>query len=350
MKLNVFVLILMASVVVGYPQKPDRSFIDKVTGLQEIGRIAQEGIEFRRPRLSPDGRWIALTSVSPEYALWIASMDDLKPRLLAKREDLAKVRQYSWSPDSQQIAYVDGRTVRLINVITKKVTSYTTVSPFMSDPVFNAEGSVAFVANTNLIGNQVALEGDVEKVKAMTPKDRPYLEVVSPNGKKQVIGDSAQLGGENIIVPYIFSPGGEVYLNINGEDRRITPVKRISQSTIACLHAVLSPDKRKVAMECVGTTLFVYEILSEKKHVVGQGTVGMTPCWSPDSEWILFLVSVEDGHVVFATDLYISHYTGGRTVKLIRAKGWVHGVSWSKDNLIAYEQEGKIIVGKISMN
>lgn len=345
MKLNVFVLILMASVVVGYPQKPDRSFIDKVTGLQEIGRIAQEGIEFRRPRLSPDGRWIALTSVSPEYALWIASMDDLKPRLLAKREDLAEIRQYSWSPDSQQIAYVDGRTVRLINVITKKVTSYTTVSPFMSDPVFNAEGNLAVVANTDLIGNRAALEGDVEKVKLLTPKDRPYLEVVSPNSRKRIVDDPVQLVGENIIVPYVFRPRGEIYLNINGEDRRITPVEN-SRAVAPCSGAFLSPDRQKLALQCIGmgSNLSIYEIATKKAYDLGIVGFGS---WSPDSDWILCEDEISDGHTVFWNDIYIAHYTGAKRIKLARAKGTVHGASWGKDRLIAYDEEGKIVIGKL---
>jgi dipeptidyl aminopeptidase/acylaminoacyl peptidase len=348
MRSKIMTLLLMASTVVAYSQRSDATFIDKVNGLREIGQIIQKGVEFRRPQISPDGRRIAFTSVSPESALWIADMDELKPRRLAKREDSAKIQQYTWSPDGRKIAYVDGRTVRLINVVTKEVTSYTTVSPFISDPVFDAEGNLAFVGNTELTGNPAALEGDVEKVKATTPKDRPYLEVVS-NGKKRFIDDPNQLVGEDIVVPYVFSPGGELYVNINGMDERISPVKRPSRSTIACLFASLSPDRRKIAVECVGTNLFVYDIPRSKSYAVGLGAVGMRPCWSSDSEWILFLASIEDGHTVLATELHISHHTGGETIKLKRVKGWVHGASWGKDNIIAYDQEEKIVVNKIVM-
>jgi len=285
----------------------------------------------------------------PEHALWIASLDDFKPKLLAKREDSAKIRQYSWSPDSQQIAYVDGRMVRLISVMTKEATSYTTVSPFMSDPVFDPEGNLVIVANTDLIGNPTALEGDVEKVRATTPKDSPYLLVVGRNRKSYTTEEQLQLTGDKIVVPYIFRPKSEVYLRIEGVDRKITPPLIPGTTNPRCLDVLLSPDRKKVLIHCIGTKsqLSVYEIRTKRRWDLD--VIAMPGSWSPDSEYVLFRLEISDGHVVFWNDLYITHYTGGRRVKIARAKGTAHGAFWSKDGLIAYEEQGKIIIGRIDL-
>jgi hypothetical protein len=235
--------------------------------------------------------------------------------------------------------------VKLINVMTKEVTSFNTGSPFVSGPVFDAEGNLAFVANTDPTGNPAALDGDVEKVKAMTPKDRPYLQVVNPKAKKQAIDDPAEVGGERVIVPYVFSSQREVYLNVNGEDQRITPVKN-SRAVAPCLYASLSLDSNKVALDCdgMGSNLSIYEITTKRIYDLG---AMMFRSWSPDSEWVLCREEISDGHAVFWNDLYITHYTGGKKVKIVRAKGIAHGASWGKDNLIAYDEEGKIVIDKI---
>jgi hypothetical protein len=347
MKLKVLTSILLASAVVIYSQEPDKKFLEKVMGLQEIGRIAQEGAEFRRPQVSPDGRWVAFTTDS---RLWVAKLGDLKPTLLGKSESGSHLRQYSWSPDSQQIAYVDGRTVRLINVMTREVTAYTTVSPFMSDPVFDGEGNLAIVGNTDLIGNAAAAEGDVEKVKLMTPKDRPYLKIVSKDGKDFTLTEEQlQLGEYNIIAPYIFRPRAEAYLNIQGTDTKITPSIIAGASRPNCMDVVLSPDRRKVIIHCTQTSsyLSVYEISTEKRYDLS--VIAKPGSWSPNSEWVLYLDEISEGHgMPVRMDLYLTHYTGGQRVKLGSAKGIGLGVSWGRNNIVAYDEgEGEIVINKI---
>jgi hypothetical protein len=345
MKPTIVTLTLAIIAVMGVGQKPPASF----AGFQKMGYIAQEGVTFRQPVISPNGRWIVFVSNSPTHGLWMARSDDLRPMLLVEVEYLAEGTKYSWSPDSRQIAYVNGRTVRLIDVVTKKVVSKPTVSPFMSDPVFDAEGNLLVVGNTDLIGNKTALEGDLEAVKTITPNDRPYLVVIGKSGK--VFTDEEgerQFDGPEVIVPYILGPRREAYLRIGTQDRKITP-PAIGNGSPYCWDVILAPDREKVAIYCTQTTrrLSVYDNSSEKSHDLE--VVAEPRSWSPDSEWVLYAEEISDGHAVEFNDLYIVHYTGKERVKIARAKGTVYGASWGKDGLIAYDEEGKIILGKITM-
>jgi hypothetical protein len=198
-----------------------------------------------------------------------------------------------------------------------------------------------------LIGNKTALEGDVEAVKAMTPKDRPYLVVIGKGGKVFSDEEGERLfDGPEVIVPYILGPKREVYLRIGNQDRKITP-PAIGNGSPYCWDVILAPDKEKVAIYCTQTTrrLSVYEIPTDKSYDLG--VVAEPRSWSPGSEWVLYAEEIGDGHAVDWNDLYIVHYTGNERVKMARAKGTVYGASWGKDGLMAYDEEGKIVIGKI---
>jgi Tol biopolymer transport system component len=281
----------------------------------------------------------------------MARVNDLNPILLVEKAIANDTEQYTWSPDGRRIAYVDQRAVKLLNLETRSVTSYNSGSPAMSDPVFDEAGNLGILMNTNLFGNSVALEGDLEQVKRLTPNDRPYLRVVEKDGKSfNLIQQPSALVEPSLIIPYIFRPGGEVYLNIGGIDRKITPPAYLPDSSPNCLDAILSPDRGKVLVSCMGTKvrLFVYEIAADKRYDLGE--IAQPSSWSPDSEDVLYQLEISDGHAVDWNDLYVVHYTGGRRVKIARAKGTVYGASWGRDGLIAYDEEGKIILGKITMN
>ncbi|MCS6806993.1 MAG: hypothetical protein NZ823_17870 [Blastocatellia bacterium] len=346
MKLAIMTLSLAIWAALSFGQEGSVNF----KGLQKVRYIAKEGVEFRRPVISPDGRWIAFSSNAPAYALWIARSNDLRPRLLVEREGLGEIRRSVWSPDSQQIAYVDERTVKLIDVVTRKVVSKSLVSPFMSDPVFDAEGNLLVVGNTDLIGNKVALEGDLELVKALTPNDGPYLVAIGRGGK--VFSDQEgerRFDGPDVIVPYILSLGDrlEAYLRIGSQDRKITPAT-VGDFPAKCFEVLLSPNREKVVIYCIQTKsrLSVYEI-STGKYYYDLGRNIDPRCWSPDSEWVLCAAEIGDGHAVDWNDLYVVHYTGSKRLKIARAKGTVYGASWGKNGLIAYDEEGKIVIGKL---
>ena len=170
-----------------------------------------------------------------------------------------------------------------------------------------------------------------------------------PQGKTFIATDEvSQLREYGIVVPYILRPKGEVYLKIEGGDRKITPPP-VGASSPSCLDAVLSPDRKKVLIHCIGTKshLSVHDVLSNRDYQLG--VIAEPGSWSPDGSHLLYLLEISDGHVVFWNDLYVTHYSGGKKVKIARVKGTAHGASWGKDNVIGYEQEGKIIVAKMNL-
>src|SRR5688572_8930182 len=86
-----------------------------------------EAVSIGRPQLSPDGRWIlyaqrrgVVSQNEHRYSLWavpVAGGD--VPRLLFEADpttELFKVVEAEWSPDSRQLALIEGGTVHLLPV------------------------------------------------------------------------------------------------------------------------------------------------------------------------------------------------------------------------------------------
>jgi hypothetical protein len=115
------------------------------------------------------------------------------------------------------------------------------------------------------------------------------------------------------------------------------------------MDVVLSPDRRKVIIHCTQTSsyLSVYEISTEKRYDLS--VIAKPGSWSPNSEWVLYLDEISEGHgMPVRMDLYLTHYTGGQRVKLGSAKGIGLGVSWGRNNIVAYDEgEGEIVINKI---
>ena len=106
-------------------------------------------------------------------------------------------------------------------------------------------------------------------------------------------------------------------------------------------HAV-SPDRAKVAYEVVGGSLMVRTVLGEELDLGD----GHRPSWAPDSEWLVFERSVDDGHEFLASDLYAVSVQTGRIVQLTNTSDKLEmNADWSPDGLnIAYDSDGGIFV------
>jgi len=65
--------------------------------------------------------------------------------------------------------------------------------------------------------------------------------------------------------------------------------------------AVVSPDGDKVVFQGLATGLHVYVRSTATLRAIGPGTA---PAWSPDSTWLVFEVTEDDGHDLVASDLY----------------------------------------------
>jgi len=64
----------------------------------------------------------------------------------------------------------------------------------------------------------------------------------------------------------------------------------------------ISPDGEHVAYSTAGQNLWVAKVNGEDRISLGRGSV---PAWSPDGEWITFMLSFDDGHSITGSDIHV---------------------------------------------
>jgi Tol biopolymer transport system component len=67
------------------------------------------------------------------------------------------------------------------------------------------------------------------------------------------------------------------------------------------LWAELSPDGERIAFEISGAELYVVGLDGTDLVALGRGE---RPRWSPDSEWITYMITEDDGYRMLAADIY----------------------------------------------
>jgi Tol biopolymer transport system component len=109
------------------------------------------------------------------------------------------------------------------------------------------------------------------------------------------------------------------------------------------LNAVISPDGQRIAFQVVGGSMFVIDI--DGTGLVDLGP-GERPRWSPDSEWLVYMIPTDDGHQFLGSDIYVIRANGTGKTNLTKTKDQLEmNPDWSPDGqFIAFDEKksGKI--------
>ncbi len=128
-------------------------------------------------------------------------------------------------------------------------------------------------------------------------------------------------------------------------DRPDSPTPAKLEGTI--LNLVQSPDGRKIAFELLGGDLLVADVDGSNRIALGRGH---RPAWSPDSRWIVFMVTEEDGHRITGSELAVAGLDG--RVDPLTHTAEIHEMnpSWSPTgDLVTYDFAGKIYALPVSI-
>jgi Tol biopolymer transport system component len=79
------------------------------------------------------------------------------------------------------------------------------------------------------------------------------------------------------------------------------------------LSAVTSPDSRRIAFTVMGGDMFTVNTDGSGLTNLGRG---YRPQWSPDSEYLVYMISEDDGYNYTASDIYAVKYDGTGRVQL----------------------------------
>lgn len=290
----------------------------KISG--EPQRVAGGGEQqFMRPLWSPDGRWLAFSESGYRgiWVLWLAT---------------GEIRQVTAEPGSGY----GFRWARYRNAIAARISRYQAYKPLNEVMIFDIESGVARVISgepTRLRGLPqwstddreivILAKNEVQRFPSGLPAAEIHSSATPPvylkNGK--IVIEEAGRQASQVIDP----PAGRRYINLS-----------------------ISPDQQKIAVEEVGGSLWVMNIDGSAPVDLG---VGYRAGWSPDSRYLVYMISEDDGHSYIASDLYVIGSDGSGKTNLTQTPGRIEmNPAWSPDGArIAYDvyEEGAIYVAEV---
>lgn len=272
------------------------------TGAPEI-LVSNSEFFFMSPQFSPDGSKIAFTS--QQYrGLWVADANGSQATQISGEAGAGY--RFSWSPDGSRI--VTGVTreegpvrefgVKLFDVTTgeeSQLTPYARRVPPM--PVFSTDGT----------GVRYREGAEIRSVDS---------------GVDPVAGDAIASGTVNpVAIPV------ENSIHIYNSDAGTRELQPVSDATY--LWAAVSPDGQKLAFKVYGGNLFISDINGNNLIELGRGEA---PAWSPDSRFLSFMITSDDGHDITGSDIYIVDASGNGLTNITSQSG-LHAMhpTWSAD-------------------
>ncbi len=283
--------------------------------------IGGEGQYFMNPRWSPDVSKLAFTEMRYQ-GLWVMNNDGSGVRQLS--DEAAAGFGFEWSSDSQallsRVAKFEDKfrynAVKLFDLTTnesKLLTDYRTFMPGL--PHWSASNDKAYMFNRDQI--EVFDTGKASPVSANANAQAPIHFLKEG---RIAIGNLATAQYQ------IFAPLPEQeYLNL-----------------------VLSPNRTKIAFEVKGGNLHVMNIDGTGLVDLGPGN---RPQWSPDSEYLVYMIAGDDGHQFLASDIYVIKVDGSEKTNLTNTDDQMEmNPSWGAGNRIAFDvmDEGVIYVMEIA--
>lgn len=273
--------------------------------------------EYLQPRWSPDGSRIAFTA--DRYSgLWVMQPDGSDVQQITDEETAGF--GFSWSADGgallARVARMEGyrryNAVKVFDLTTNEatqLTDYRTLMPAL--PQWAAAGEKVYLDNKGTLevidtGRQAASKQSLDVPVFFIKQDRIATATLS----QRVVSEIGPLPEERV------------------------------------LNLVVSPDSSKMAFEVMGGSLHVMN--TDGTGLVDLG-VGHRPQWSPDSQWLVYMRTEDDGHDFTGSDLYAARVDGSTTVQLTRTPDRLEmNPSWSPDGKrIAYDDRGTIYVTPI---
>jgi Tol biopolymer transport system component len=140
----------------------------------------------------------------------------------------------------------------------------------------------------------------------------------------------AQLAPQTATRPYVYQLRDDIYLN----------TRKLTKGDGQYFLPQLSPDGQKVIYQELARGLYLTDLTSGVTVNLGPGT---DPAWSPDSKFVVFSVTADDGHNITAAELYLADLAG-RKRQLTHTPGLPEmNPAWSPDGkFLAFDARGAI--------
>ncbi len=265
---------------------------------------------FMQPIWSPDGLRIAVAGRNYQ-GIWI--MDYNGQNLQRLTDDMSAGYKFAWSSDSKEIV---ARVLQKRGRRRSRLIKIYNINEKQNRVISGKKTAVYSLPKWTM---------NDTKVYFLTKKG---IELIDSN--KSVF--NARLLSE-IARPIVYSKQNRfIILDAQGEERhQIEPVKG------NYLNTVLSPNGQQIAFEVLGGNMFVVNIDGTGLTDLGRGE---RPRWSPDNEWLAYMIPTDDGHQFISSDIYVIKVDGtGKTNLTDTSKLLEMNPDWSPDGQsIAYDE------------
>jgi len=220
-------------------------------------------------------------------------------------------------------------------------------------PVFSSNGELIYFETDTYVNSKryssLATQSIADKQIQYLIKEERYLFPV------RLLADETVVYRQNNEIKYVsrlqkaaplskpltevigYSEGTTIILFINGIRKELTPFGHRHYIWFS-----LSPDQNRMLFTVAGGGTFICDL--EAKVLVQLGKAH-APRWSPDGQWIVYMVDEDDGHTYTASDLWVVSSDGLQKLQLTSTINEIEMFpAWSPalDKIVFETMSGKI--------
>jgi Tol biopolymer transport system component len=108
--------------------------------------------------------------------------------------------------------------------------------------------------------------------------------------------------------PVVYIEDQKIAIILDNQKKLLTPLGEGNY-----IWPSLSPDKTRLLFTFAGRGTFVADLAG---NVLAELGIARAPEWSPDGNWVVCMVDVDDGHVITASDIWVVSADGKRRIQL----------------------------------
>lgn len=270
---------------------------------------------YMQPRWSPVDKSLIVTG--PGYqGLWRVAEDGSVMELTDER---AAGFGIAWSPDGSHVV--------------SRIARYENQRRLNAVAAFNVETT-----------EQIALTSYAPGIPGQPRWLADSLLVLARPGQPVVLDLDGNLIDVDLQQDVVIAEGARIISSTRGSEDEIMR----SESGRDLLNLTSTADGTMIAFEEMGGNLFMARADGSGMVDLGQG---YRPRWSPDGEWLLYMVTEDDGHNFTSSELFAARASDGKVVQLTSTPDVLEmNPDWSFDGRsIAYDNDqGDIYVVSIS--
>jgi Tol biopolymer transport system component len=231
-----------------------------------------------------------------------------------------------FSPDGGKILFSEAgfKGLWLYDISKKSLNQLNDLTGAGYEPVFSPDGQKIYFRTDNYIEykrySSLAMQTIDDKQVDYLAKDVRRLSTPALIDKQTVVyrqdkslnavntGSKEKMLVKNVTDTYGFTEDQKIVLVSNGVRKEMTPVGKGNYIWLS-----LAPDKTKMLFTVAGGGTFISDLNGNILVKLGKANA---PKWSPDGNWILYMVDKDDGHTMTASDIWAVTTDGVTKVQL----------------------------------